>query len=204
MHFEPGHIYHVYNRGNNKTPIFFGHHNYLFLLRKIKEEWLFYCEIFCYCLMPNHFHFMMMAKQNGCENIILKNQPSHLQELSKVIGKTLSSYTKAINIQNDTTGNLFQKKTKAKCLTCDDMDNNHRNQDYLINCFHYIHDNPLASHLVNDLKRWPYSSWPDYYGFRNETLCNKELTIERLGLSSIDFYSSKEPLIDKKIIELIW
>jgi len=60
--------------------------------------------------MPNHFHFMLLAKPDGCKNIILKDQPSHLQKLSKVIGKTLSSYTMAIHIQNETTGNLFQKK----------------------------------------------------------------------------------------------
>ena len=204
MHFEPNHIYHLYNRGNNKSRIFFNKENYLFLLRKVSKEWLMYCDIFCYCLMPNHFHFMIMAKPGGCENIILKDQPSHLQQLSKVIGKTLSSYTKAINIQNDTTGNLFQKKTKAKCLTCDNKDKNYYHQDYLINCFHYIHNNPLESNLVSDLKDWPYSSWPDYYGSRNGAICNKELTIEKIGLSPNDFNFFKKPLIDKKIIELIW
>src|SRR5258706_12681093 len=205
MHFEPDHIYHVYNRGNNKTPIFFNEENYFFLLKKIKNEWLAYCDIFCYCLMPNHFHFMLLAKPEGCDSVYLNGKKSDLQKLSKTIGKTLSSYTQAINNQNNTSGNLFQKKTKSKCLTDLSIDvTEFHPTEYLLNCFNYIHLNPLKANLVKKLEEWPYSSWPDYYGFRNETLCNKKLTIEKIGLSPIDFNSFKEPLIDKKIIEMIW
>jgi len=67
--------------------------------------------------MPNHFHFMIVLNNEGRDNIVLGDKLSNIQNLSKVIGKTLSSYTKAINIQNKTTGNLFQKKTQAKCLS---------------------------------------------------------------------------------------
>jgi len=148
---------------------------------------------------------MLMAKPAGCENIILKGRLSHLQNLSKTIGKTLSSYTQAINIQNKTTGNLFQKKTKAKCLSDVSInENNYSNQDYLINCFHYIHLNPIKARLVKHLKDWPYSSWPDYYDYRNGTLCNKELAMGKTGLSPFDFIDSKEIAFDEKIIELIW
>ncbi len=140
MHFEPNHIYHLYNRGNNKVPIFFNEENYLFLLRKVRKEWLKHCDIFCYCLMPNHFHFMLLAKPGGCENIYIKERQTDLQNLSKTIGKTLSSYTQAINIQNNTTGNLFQKKTKAKCLTDMSIDiTDYSVTEHLLNCFYYIH-----------------------------------------------------------------
>ena len=60
--------------------------------------------------MPNHFHFMIIPNENGCIELMIGDKPSNMQNLSKAIGKTLSSYTKAINIQNNTTGNLFQKK----------------------------------------------------------------------------------------------
>src|SRR5262245_41217259 len=150
MHFDPHHIYHVYNRGNGRSPIFFRQENYQFLLRKIRQEWLKFCELLCYCRMPNHFHFMLLAKPEGCSPIFLKDRETHLQSLSKTIGKTLSSYTNAINIQNQTRGNLFQKKTKAKCLTELPIVFDRSNPsgltgptDYLLNCFHYIHLNPL-------------------------------------------------------------
>ncbi len=205
MHFEPEHIYHVYNRGNNKIRIFFGPHNYLFLPRKVKQEWLRFCDIFCYCLMPNHFHFMLQAKTEACEDISLKGRVTHLQNLSKTIGKTLSSYTQAINIQNQTTGNLFQKKTKAKCLTDVSMSaHNYTSCDYLINCFHYIHNNPLKATLVKQLKDWPYSSWLDYYGERNGNLCNKKLAMDRIGLTQIDLINSNEIIVNPALTELIW
>jgi putative transposase len=146
--------------------------------------------------MPNHFHFMIEANQEGCEPVILKGKTTHLQNLSKIIGKTLSSYTQAINIQNNTTGNLFQKKTKAKCLTDKlAIETPYSIKDYLLSCFLYIHNNPLEAKIIKNLKEWPYSSWPDYYGFRNGTLCNKEKAKERMGFSEIDFQETiyKEP-----------
>lgn len=168
MRFEPNQIYHVYNRGNNKQPIFFTEANYLYFLQKIKTEWKKYADVLCYCLMPNHFHLMLVPNTEGCKNIILADKETHLQNLSKTIGKTLSSYTKAINIQNNTAGNLFQRKTQAKLLTGPNRPVERFSiQDYLLTCFHYIHQNPLKARLVNNLKDWLYSSYPDYYCGRN-------------------------------------
>jgi putative transposase len=205
MHFDPNHVYHVYNRGNNKTRIFFNNRNYLFLLRKIRKEWLSFCEIFSYCLMPNHFHFMLLANARGCENLPVGNLPSHMQKLSKSIGKTLSSYTRATNKQNNTTGNLFQQGTKSKCLTDIQIEIEpfHRT-DYLVNCFHYIHLNPLKAGLVSDLRDWPYSSWPDYAGFRNGNLCSMDKAIRLLGLSGYDFRLQGGYELNPKVLERIW
>jgi putative transposase len=205
MHFEEEHIYHVYNRGNNKVPIFFSSKNYLHLLKKIRSEWLAYRDLYCYCLMPNHFHFMLQPKKEGCKPIVLKERVTHMQILSKAIGKTLSSYTQAINIQNNTTGNLFQKKTKAKCLTEQSIiEPPYHTKDYLTNCFFYIHNNPLTANLVTDLSQWPYSSWPDYYGLRNGTLCNIEEAMNQIGFREIDFKNTGYQRPDKNITPSLW
>jgi len=154
--------------------------------------------------MPNHFHFMIQPKPEGCKSIVLKEKISHLQILSKTIGKTLSSYTQAINIENNTTGNLFQKKTKAKCLTNElIIEPCYTYIDYLLNCFHYIHQNPVKAKIVTNPKYWSFSSWLDYYGLRNGTLCNKQMAMERMGLSHLDFRIIKEFKTDPKIIERI-
>ena len=154
MHFTPNEIYHVYNRGNDKQTIFFNDNNYIFFLNKIRNEWKKYCEILCYCLMPNHFHFMLIPNEDACNNIYLGDKLTHIQNLSKTIGKTLSSYTKAINIQNQTTGNLFQKKTKSKSLSdLECAENKFTTKDYALTCFLYIHQNPLQAKLVQDIKQ---------------------------------------------------
>ena len=148
--------------------------------------------------MPNHFHFMLIPNEEACENITLADKLTHMQNFSKAIGKTLSSYTKAINIQNKTTGNPFQKKTQAKCLS--DL----LRLDYLLTCFYYIHQNPLKANLVNRLEEWIYSSYPDYYGLRNGTLCNKKSAVEILSLSDTDLKNNFMKKIDEKIIEKLF
>ena len=141
--------------------------------------------------MPNHFHFILTPNENACKQIIMAEKTTEMQYLSKQIGITLSSYTKAINNQNNTSGNLFQKKTKAKCLhnRLQDTLNYQAPEsafDYLTNCFLYVHQNPLKAGLVKNLKDWPYSSWPDYAGLRNGGLCNQEKLFQLTGLSKYD------------------
>ncbi len=205
MHFEPNQIYHVYNRGNNKQPIFFTDANYLYFLHKIKTEWKKYADVLCYCLMPNHFHVMLVPNAEGCKNIVLADKETHMQNLSKTIGKTLSSFTKAVNVQNKATGNLFQKKTKAKLLTGPtSMIEKFSTIEYLLTCFHYIHQNPLKAKLVKDLKDWIYSSLPDYYCNHNGTICNKQLAMKLLDLSEIDFKKDSVQELNSDIIERIF
>lgn len=205
MHFEPSQVYHVYNRGNAKQSIFFTEANYQYFLNKIKNEWKKYADILCYCLMPNHFHFMLVPNEEGCKNIILAGKGTHMQNLSKTIGKTLSSYTQAINLQNKTSGNLFQKKTKAKLLTGPNrLLENFSLQEYILTCFHYIHQNPLKATLVNDLKDWLHSSYPDYYNNRNGIICNKKLAMQLLGLSEMDLKKDGISKLNNGIIERIF
>lgn len=192
MHFEHEHIYHLYNKGTNGNKIFFNPDNYFFFLDKVKKHWLTYTDILSYCLMPNHFHFIIAPKPEACEYLILKDQVSHLQMLSSIIGQTLSSYTRAINNQNFRSGTLFQKKTKAKCLTDISFvaSNGLRQRDYLTSCFEYVHNNPIEALLVDDLKDWPYSSWFEYFGNKMDGFCNKELLLERMGISQREFERS--------------
>lgn len=107
-----------------------------------------------------------------------------MQYLSKAIGKTLSSYTQAINIEQERTGNLFQKKTKAK-LICER--GNGISLEYLLTCVYYIHANPVAASLVKAAVEWELSSYRDYTGIRNGTLCNKNLLYHLSGMSEVDF-----------------
>ena len=113
MHYSPNEIYHIYNRGNNKQPIFFSDETYLFFLRKVNHQLKPICDILCWCLMPNHFHFIIHANENSCtERPTFGGKP--MQELAYRIGVLLSSYSQAINRQNDTTGSLFQQKNKIQ------------------------------------------------------------------------------------------
>ena len=100
MYFEPNYCYHVYNMGNNSQQIFFSKENYLFFLQKVKKEIKPYCEILAYCLMPNHFHFMIMATNKSIEPV--SEKMPDIQVLARKFGTLISSYTQAINIEQKT------------------------------------------------------------------------------------------------------
>lgn len=54
--------YHIYNRGVNHSNIFLTKRNYYFFLEKVKQYLLPYADIVAYCLMPNHFHLLILVK----------------------------------------------------------------------------------------------------------------------------------------------
>jgi putative transposase len=109
MQFEKGHIYHIYNQGNNRQEIFFNRDNYLFFLKKIRTYILPYSDILSWCLMPNHFHLMVLVNEVELEithpMTIHPNNNKRTQNNSIAI--LLRSYTRAIQKQDLIKGNLF-------------------------------------------------------------------------------------------------
>ena len=157
MEFFENELYHIYNRGNNKQQLFFKPDNYLYFLNKVRRFLLPHCDIFSYCLMPNHFHFLI----NADKRTVVVQQIGNYQRnvLSEGIRNLLQTYSKAINIQNGRTGSLFQQNTKAKSIA-------KGNRNYDLACMHYIHQNPMKANLVKKIEDWPYSSFRDYCGLR--------------------------------------
>jgi putative transposase len=197
MHLIQNEFYHVYNRGNNKQKIFFSDANYLFFLKNIRTQLSPACKIISYCLMPNHFHFIIMATEKSItERSSFGGKP--MQEFPYRIGILLSSYSQAINKQNKTTGSLFQQKTKSKILV--ERIGEHQ-ENYLVNCFHYLHRNPLNANLVKELSQWHYSSFLDYAALRNGTLCDKELFFSLTGLTVSDVINGGQNDFDEDYIK---
>ena len=102
-----------------------------------------------YCLMPNHYHFLM--RQNGEVSI------------SACIQSIFNSYTKAFNKMHGTSGTLFEGRFRSIHVDTD---------EYVTHLCRYIHRNPLDGKkpLVQTLTDWPYSNYPEWLGLRNGTL----------------------------------
>jgi len=163
MKFIENAVYHVYNQGNNKQKLFFTPENYLHFLRYYRKFIAPYTDTLAFCLMPNHFHFLISTNYLSVMPKVVGSL--ELSELSNGFRMLLSSYTQSINKQQNRTGSLFRQNTKTKLI-----DNGSLN--YSFTAFHYIHLNPLMSNLVTNLDDWDYSSYKDYTGKRNGTLCN--------------------------------
>jgi len=122
-----------------------------------------------------------LVHANNSSTRIVKDRGFERQQFSQGIKMLLSSYTKAINKQRNRTGSLFQQKTKG--LWVSEPANN-----FALTVFHYIHQNPVRAGLVSKMEDWEYSSFKEYAGSKNETLCNKNLTQKYLGLDFTRLY----------------
>ena len=194
MEFFKNELYHIYNRGNNRQKIFFKRENYLFFLAKVRKFVMPYCDKLSYTLMPNHFHFFVHSDERTINKKEIRGKERNV--LSEGIRLLLSSYTQAINKQNKSSGSLFQQNTKAAPIVKGSI-------NYELTVFHYIHQNAYRAKLVDKMEDWEYSSFPDYCGKRNGSLCNRELAIKLLGLNMSTFYEDSYKAIGIDIKDLV-
>ena len=190
MDLEQGHIYHLYNQGNNHEKIFFTKANYSYFLKKIEQHIFPMADILAWCLMPNHFHLIIAVPSESD-----RATSCHPVTLNSSIAIMLRSYTRAINIQEHRSGSLFRERTKALLLgTIENEKLKHQNriktkqtgpsnleEEYLQTCIRYIHHNPVKVGLVRKDEDWEFSSVGDFNGKHNKSLINKKL-VEELGL----------------------
>ena len=101
--FEPGVVYHVFNRGNNNENIFIEEKNYYYFLNLVKKHILPIAEVYCYCLLKNHFHLLVRIKDSL--QILERFQTKPYTPFSNMF----NSYTKSINKMYNRTGSLFQE-----------------------------------------------------------------------------------------------
>ena len=202
-------MYHLYNQGNNLERIFFQKANYYYFLKKIERHICPFADVLAWCLMPNHFHLIIAVRnletsyrEITCQQSAVNEaftaignlkSPSQYQ-LNNSIGTMLRSYTRAINIQQDRTGSLFRKDTKAVWLGSIEgeklkFQNRSKvgrvdlnlDESYLQKCFQYIHNNPVKARLAEQITDWEFSSALDISGIRKGSFINIGL-IDELGL----------------------
>ncbi len=202
MQFEKGYLYHIYNQGNNHQKVFFSKENYHYFLKKIRIHILPYADIIAWCLMPNHFHLMVLVNRvDSNEGFALSETLAGTQKIptgtfNHSIGVMLRAYTNAINKQRNRSGSLFRKNTKAECVNCfkgltpsfivkDGVTQNNLltpESQYPQVLFNYIHQNPVKAGLVKNETDWEFSSALDYAGYRNGTLISKKVAAEYINI----------------------
>lgn len=142
---EAGVFYHIYNRGNNRQLIFFEEENYHYFMRRFSKHLLPYINLYAYCLMPNHFHFLIKFK--GESNDISEEQLEMISESFRIF---FMSYAKSINKKYKRTGSLFQRKFKSKPVL---------EESYFSTVVQYFHFNPVKAGLCKKPKDWKFSSY---------------------------------------------
>ena len=161
--------YHIYNRGNNKELIIFEEENYIFFLSQFKKHVSPFCDVYSYCLMPNHFHFFLRINDKVKFDAGIKN--------------FFISYSKSINKRYGRVGSLFQGRYKASEITSD---------SYYTTIITYIHQNPVVAGLVRNMYDYKFSSYPAYLSDKPTTL-NKTEVLEWFG--GLDAFIAHHELI---------
>ncbi len=175
-------IYHVFNLGVERRPVFtnkreydrallalnfyrfdnlsLGLSSFFKLEKKERDDFLSRLveknnkrvDIFGYCLMPNHFHFLL-------KQLIDRGITNFVADFS-------NSYTRYFNIKHKRLGHLFQGVFKAVRIESDEQ---------FIHVWRYIQINPVVSLVIKEteLGNYPYSSYFEYLSER-KGVCNKK------------------------------
>lgn len=201
-------IYHIYNRGTEKRDIYLQPSDfkrfvqtfsyYQFSQAKIKFSQFTkqklssiltlpdnkQVEIICFCLMPNHFHFLIRQTKEGGISIFMS-------QLS-------NSFTKYFNVKYKRVGALLQGTFKAELI---------QNDEQLIHTSRYIHINPIVSGLVKSLENYKWSSYQEYIT-NQSVICSIDKVLELFSSpadyiefvqSQIEYGTSLEVLKHKAI-----
>jgi putative transposase len=166
---KPGGYYHVYNSANGREKLFTRTDNYRYFLSKYFENIAPIAETYCYCLMSNHFHFMIRCKDDleierffleRCNNvnIISAYKKGNNAEREKILtdfnsrqfSNFFNGYTQAFNKQEKRRGALFMRPFKRILLDTD---------EYKRSVVIYIHNNPVEAGIIKNPRDYAHSSF---------------------------------------------
>lgn len=112
-------------------------------------------QVLTYCLMPNHFHFLLKQLVDG-------GVTSYFRHLA-------NSYSHYVSVKHKRVGPLFQGRFKNVLI---------QSQEQLLHASRYIHLNPLISDLVPDLKNYPWSSYRAHIQNYEDELVEPEIILQ--------------------------
>ncbi len=122
------------------------------LLSQLKKQNQKLVLIHAFCLMPNHFHFLVRQLANN--------------GISRFMSQLQNSYTRYFNTVHQRVGPLFLDQFKAVRIETDEQ---------LIHVSRYIHLNPYTSFVLKNLEEifvYPYSSLHEYFDDEIDTICD--------------------------------
>ncbi len=175
--FLIGEYYYLYNRGNCKKDIFIDDSDYIGYLEKLRRyKEKYNLSVICYCLTPNRVDLLIQQKAN--------------ESVSKLLQVLHTSYSMQYNVKYDKKGHLFEGRFRRKKII---------DLEHLLEISSCIHLNPLIFGLTDQLKKYVWSSYPDYINLRKGTLCDKKAIL--LNLTPQKYQQITEQEIRQKLIQ---
>ena len=137
----PGALYHVTARGVQRGAIFLDDSDRRQLVRLLASTMnAGNAHAFAYCLMGNHYHFVIQTREAN---------------LSALMHRINSSYSQAFNRRHQRAGHLLEGRFKAIHVD---------REDYLLEVCRYVELNPVRTGLVETPTQWEWSSYRAHVG----------------------------------------
>lgn len=209
--YEEG-IFHVYNRTNNKEQLFKCDENMLFFLKQYTKYLQPFLDTFCWCLLPNHFHFLVRVKTaeeiksylcslpedalKPVEKKYLNDKATAELLLEFEWKRFFTSYSMAFNKQQKRTGNLFHRPFKRVEVN---------KESHFTQVIVYIHANAVKHQLCKDFTTYKWSSWETMITNHPTQVCRQEVLEWFGGLQPMihahmlltEYYYSSDVAIDE-------
>lgn len=197
--------YHIYNRGVDKRDIFMSKKDINRFILSIKEFNTIYpvgsirdnlrdkldiktkrlkkrekgdilVSIVCYCLNPNHFHFILKQEKDG--------------GISEFLKRLLGGYSKYFNKIHDRNGALFQGKFRSHLISDD---------QYFLKIFPYVNINYLIHDIPQEKRYLTLASDKEYEKMDFDIVSKKE------AINLLDFYGNNQNFRNEclKIISIV-
>ena len=112
-------------------------------------------DFVCYCLNPNHYHFVLkQLTDNG---------------ISQFMHKVSTGFTNYFNLKYKLSGSLFQGRFRALHVN---------SNEYLLHLSAYVNLNDKVHQLRSSTPKLSKSSWGEYKNYENG-FCNKKIILEQ-------------------------
>ena len=151
-----GGIYHIINRGNMRMQVFDDADDYEYFLELLEKA----CkrenvEIHAYCLMPNHFHLLLVPKVE--------------KSLSRFMQWVMTSHVRYYHKKNKTSGHIWQGRYKSFIV---------EKESYYITLMRYIEANALRAKLTRKAQDWNYGSLQERTGNSRKLLTQPYIKLD--------------------------
>jgi REP element-mobilizing transposase RayT len=178
-------FYHIYNRGNDGEKLFYTEENYRYFMHKYHCLLAPFLDTYAYCLIPNHFHFLIKTRESEDDLFHLK--------ISHQFRRLFQSYALSINKQEGRSGSLFRKYFRR--IHVDNM-------LYLRRLVFYIHFNPQKHQVVQNFRYYPYSSYISFEKGNLDSFLDIGSVIAWFN-DTEDFFNYHDVMHDEKKIKMI-
>ena len=151
--FQANSVFYIFNHATDDQLLFYDDQDYEFFLIALgKQLDNIPASIIAFCLMPNHYHFLIRQDSES--------------KIYKIFNYAFVSYARYYNRKYERKGHIFRSPLQHKKVS---------NQLYLIQLCKYIHLNPVYAGLVEEPEEWEYSNYKKWINQRDELFFTKDI-----------------------------